>query len=1324
MGFQKYIRFCAVILLFQLMSSLFIFSEERQKFVYYTDIDGLPRNITNCIEQDKYGYIWVGTGNGLARYDGNTFATYEQFKGRLINCLYIDSKNDLWVGGNNGLYLYNRMTNYFELRSKGYIQKIQEDKGEIYSLHSGLIQKNLPSGNTDIKVEPDFMNFCITGEGIWKSNKKHGAQLLSRKSRFRTISESILEGYTISVISSVNGNLFFGCRNGQLFVRKADGSLKSIAIENHHNFKKIVQVGEEIWLATDGNGIIVLDTDLKFSRTLSRNQNNKQSISSNSIYDIFQGINHEIWIASYGAGLTCILPDNALFTNIVPEKGNPNSLVASEGVAVYVQNGIISFGTNYGMSVWDERKDVFTNFSMERLRKELGGVKVLGLSIDKEANLWVGTNDGLLGKYSSDFTFQKAFHPCSTKPEEMQQIVLMHNYNNTNLILGTQYQDQSLLNFDLKTETFSTLSITIGSKNVSQFQINSIRENQKGEILVLNSDSGLYRVNFKENRLENCFQKLNNKISLWTNDFYNDKSGNYWFTTRTDGLIQVSEDGKRFKLWTVKDGFLTNSMIRIESVDDQFLWISSISGLSRFEMKTGKILNFNHRDGLPANEFTDRNSAKTSDGRIIFGSVAGFTIVNPAKVAADTSKTEVIISDLTFQNQSIRSPEGKQYLNTPLEETKKIILPFSRNSFTIHFFTRNKDFSKYNNYSYRMVGLEKDWTLLSKTNHINFTSLSPGTYLFEVKNDAQTKIGDNPPKQVIIRINPPWYLSWYAVIGYFILFFASVYVSISVYTNRVQLKKEVEISEYKVQKEHELTEKKLAFFTNISHDLKTPLTLIDAPVNDLLKSENLDTEQRNKLMLIRRNSGRLFKLISDLLDFRKLTQKQLALEVKETNIKEILEEIYQAFKEECKTKSVNFEKKVSVDQPVFVDPGKMEKILWNLLSNAIKFTESGGKLFLGAELIAVEGKINLELIVKDTGIGIPAADQKKIFDPFYQVRQHKTISQKGTGIGLSIVKDLVELHHGKIQMDSFSGEGTFFRIILPASKDQYTSDEFSLPMNPPTVTYDTAQNRIPEQEISFRKKQNRYNLPKILVVEDNDELRGYLAGHFEGNYTVYQAEDGQKGLQTANEINPDLILTDVQMPNMNGYEFCNEIRQNFDTSHIPVIMLTANSALEQQIEGLSTGADAYVTKPFDMELLDTVLHSVLENRKKLRYKLLGVETAFDNEHLIPQKDIDFIAELKTYIEKNMVNPDLSIDMIADHFALSRTQLNRKIKSLIGSTPNNLIKTIRLRKAYELIRQKDARVSEVAYLTGFSDPNYFTTCFKKEFGENPSQIGVE
>ena len=771
----------------------------------------------------------------------------------------------------------------------------------------------------------------------------------------------------------------------------------------------------------------------------------------------------------------------------------------------------------------------------------------------------------------------------------------------------------------------------------------------------------------------------------------------------------MSEDGKNYKKFTVKEGLPSNTLLRIESVDDRFLWISSISGICRFDTKTDEVLNYNHSDGLPAN-----------DGRIIFGSMAGFTIIDPSKVNSDTSKSEVIISDIIFQNQSIRSPEGKQFLKQPLEETKELWLPYNKNSFSIHFFVKAKSYVKYHNYAYRLVGLEKNMNYISETNYANYTNLSPGIYTFEVKSTDKTQGGK--PTRLIIHIRAPWYLTWYAYFAYVIIFFTIIYLSIYAYLKRIELKKEKEISEFKIQKEHELTEKKLAFFTNISHDLKTPLTLIDAPVNDILKSENLSQEQVNKLMIINRNSKRLYKLITDLLDFRKITQKQYVLEVKKTVISDIITDMYEAFKEECKNKSIDLKCTADRNLVGFIDAKKIEKILWNLLSNALKFTNKGGTISISLEELIIDGSKYVKLVVSDDGIGISEKDISKIFERFYKAQDSKLANREGTGIGLSIVKELVEMHHGRIQVESAIGSGTTFTIILPADKESFSNNELAV--------FEEPDYQIPGDENVENLETNpqhdarkQYNLSRILVVEDNQELREYLSGHFEKRYKVYTAEDGFAALKLTKEINPDIILTDVQMPNMNGYEFCKEIRSNFDTSHIPVIMLTASDTIEHQIEGLSTGADVYLTKPFDIKLLDTQINSLLENRKMLRNKFTGIKTPENLEKTLPQKDIDFILELKLFIEENIMNPDLSVELLSEHFAVSLAQLHRKIKSLTGSTPNNLIKSIRLKRAYELIREGGLRVSEAAYQTGFSDPNYFTICFKKEFGENPSQIAT-
>jgi DNA-binding response OmpR family regulator/signal transduction histidine kinase/ligand-binding sensor domain-containing protein len=1289
------------------------FSSEQEKFLHFTETDGLPRNIATCLEQDQYGYLWIGTTNGIARYDGRNFYNYKELTGVNIIYLLYDSHNTLWAASAKGLYKYNRLTNYFELIVPGFINKVQEDNGSIYFIMVSTIYKVEANKTTPFYQGNEISDFCFSPEGIWLTQGNDGVWLVSRKGGFKKVIARYLKNNLISNIRKINNKLFAASYNGQLYSISGDGKLEQIKINNHHFIKKIIKIGSEYWLATDGNGIIILDKNLKFSRILNRNKNSDASVKSNSIYDIYCGNNNEIWIATYGGGLTCILPDNLLFQNILPEKGNENSLIANEGVSVDIKEPVIYFGTNYGLSVWNEKTRQFKNLTSDILNRDLKGTKVTAICAGSNNDIWVGTYDGLLGKYSSGLKLLQTYHPSSDSPDEMQQIVSLREISKSNLLVLTQFQSRILINFDVEKKTSHVFELNTKGSNYTYCLLNSLRKNQKGELLALISDKGLFHVNLKDNVLENRLSEMNKKIDSYILDFYQDKKGIYWFASTT-GLLRISKDGKNFKKYTVKDGLISDNLVRMESLGDKYLWISTIAGICRFNTETGEVLNYNHNDGLPANEFLERISAKTNDGRIIFGSSAGFTIIDPSKVNPDASRTEILISDITFQNQSIRNPQGKQYLKQPLEDTKEIWLPYSKNSFSIHYFGKNRNFLKYHTYAYRLTGLEEDWTYQVETNYANYTNLFPGKYVFEIKSADKTKEG--LPTRLIIHIQSPWYLSWYAYLAYAILFFTILYLSVYGYLKRMQLRKEKEISEFKIQKEHELTEKKLAFFTNVSHDLKTPLTLIDAPVNDLLQSKNLLPDQLNKLMIINRNSKRLYKLITDLLDFRKITQKQYVLEVKETNISEIITDISEAFKEECKNKSIELKCFADANLIGFIDGKKIEKILWNLFSNALKFTKPGGVISLTAEEV-ISDKKNLKLMVSDTGIGISHSEKNKIFDRFYKAKNSQSINKEGTGIGLSIVRELVEMHHGKIEVETNLGAGTSFTITIPSGMESYSHDEL--------VVFDNLNYSVSESENSETIRptdgKKQYNLSGILIVEDNPELLEYLSGHFEKKCKVYTAKDGSLGLTLAKENNPDIIITDVQMPHMNGYEFCRELRQNFDTSHIPIVMLTANNTIEQQIEGLSTGADVYVTKPFDVKLLDAQVYSLLENRKMLRTKFHGIETTETLGKTLPQKDIDFILEMKLFIKENIMNQDLDVEFLAKHFAVSLAQLHRKIKSLTGSTPNNLIKSIRLKKAYKLIRDGGFRVSEAAYQTGFNDPNYFTICFKKEFGENPSQI---
>ena len=1287
----------------------------KNSVVTYTDKEGLPRNVVSCFVKDNYGYGWVGTGNGIAKFDGYSFIAYEPLEGRTINTMIVDAKNQLWVGSDRGLYKYNRINDSFELKREGYIRQLSYFQSNIYFLlPNKLVKIAEDASSTDYDIE-GIISYAVTHEGTWVNVHHQGIHLLETTDHY-------LNQRNTTLIKEVRNVLYIACRNGELLVMDKNRKITKASIDNRHSIMDIEYINNSLWVATDGNGILVLDLDHNVIDHIKKEPNEKTLIPSNSIYDICKGLNQAIWISTYGAGLSCIVSGNDAFSNFQPEKGNSNSLIDKEGVAVFVTPNSFYFGTNYGFSVVDKSKKEYQNIDAFRLDKELNGTKVT--AIYKNNDLWIGTYDGGIGKYSSELKLIKSYYPCSRDRSEMQRVVAIYPLDENALLIGTQHREKSLIKLNLQTEEVSAVEQKLLS-NKTYFQVNSIRKNQFGELIILIRDKGVFLYNQDSNTLEDFVPEINNRVTFKINDFYHDKKGNYWFATQAEGLIRMSTDGRIFNKWTAHDGFPTNSLLRIESINDSILWISSISGLCRFNINTEQLQIYNYRHGLASNEFMPRTSTVTPDGQIIFGNYGGFVMIDPPQLKPDTINSNVIISDISFHNQSIKEILSHKVLSKPLEETAEISLPYNRNSFTLRFFTRDDYLPKFNNFEYRLLGLEEEWIYLGENNQTTYTNLSPGKYVFEVRSTNKSNIWNEHFSSLVIQIHPPWYLTWLAFLIYFVSVIATGLLILRFYLRRLELKKEVEISEYKIKKEHELTEKKLAFFTNISHDLKTPLTLIASPVNDLLRSDNLRVDQLRKLELINRNAARLYRLINDLLNFRKITQNQLPLKVQMVDLMPTIIEIYEAAQPECEKRGIKLELKYNGEYKVCVDVKKIEKVLWNLLANAMNFTDEGGSILLSLDLIQREERSFLRLLVKDNGKGFSEAEKKKIFNRFYQVQKSDGIQFDSSGIGLSIVSDLVKIHHGKIDVESEESKGTAFTITIPAAEVDYEKsekrDEFlEVASKGPFYNYLSSESEYLDDKQEFKK----YNQYKLLIIEDNLELNEYLSSHFRENYKVFQAKDGVEGLKYACKVDPDIIITDVLMPKLDGYELTKQIRENFVISHIPIVMLSANSTIDHQVEGLVHGADVYITKPFEIKYLDAVLRGLLKNRKRIRERFLGIDPLDKDTEGLSKSDIEFVNGLKDFIQENLTNENLNIDLLTKHFGYSRTQLNRKIKALTNLTPNNYIKTIRLMQAYELIKKEGVRVSDAAYMTGFTDPNYFTICFKKEFGENPSQVSVD
>ena len=1307
--------FLFLILDFFLISATYAVSFSKEKVLVYTVKDGLPRNIVTCFTQDKYGYGWVGTKNGLARFDGYIFKSYDSLAGEYINGMLVDNNNNLWVSANKGLFKYDRVHDRFIYIHKGYVRQLSVNNDTVYFLMGKKLWKII---NNQPKVTSltGINCYAVTEKGIWYSPIENIKGLTNTFNKKR-----YLKGITFDLLKKVGNYIFAAALTGDIYVIINDTVIKKIDIDNHLPVHDFETFDNQIWIATDGNGIFVLDDNLKVVEHIIKKTGEKSLITSNSIYDIYTNGKNMLWLSTYGTGLICIIKEEMPFTNIVPDQANKNSLVAKEGSAIYIEDSKYFLGTNYGISIWDIKRNHFNNIKASQLYKELKGSKVRTILKNYKGTYLVGTYDGLMGEYSKDFKFLRAFAAIGSNFDGMQKIVSGFNIDDKSFLFASLNKEKYLVRYNLETNKSALVNFPFSKK---LRQVMSIRKNYFGQIVALINRFGLYQYLPDENKLYNLVPEINDKLSEEVlNDFFQDNQGNYWLATRTKGLLKYSPRGKLLASWDVNHHLPTNTLLRLESVDEKNLWISSIAGIIKLNMKTGQVQVFNSRHGLACNEFSLRTSAVTPEGKIIFGCSNGFVIVNPEKVIVDTSQVKVVISDILFQNKSIKNLKNKHFLKTPLEETKKLVLPFDKNSFTVKFFTKDNHLPKYNNFAYRLKGLENEWIYLGETNHTTYTSLPPGTYIFEVKSTNKSNIWQNKPTQLKIVILPPWYKTWWAYLIYLITLILLFGFIFHFYKKRLQLKMELDLANYKARHEQEITEKKISFFSSIAHDLKTIASLIAGPVSDLLDMDSLTKDQLKKLKIIKRNTERLYKLNTDLLEFRKITQNQLPLKTRWIDAEPVIQTIYESFAQRCEKKGIEYKLSYKIDNKVFVDPKKIEKILWNLISNAVKYTGEGGKINVEVTQTLYNSCNALKISVTDTGKGIDKLHLDKIFERFYQIGNSESPLISGVGLGLFIVKELVTLHHGKIEVLSQPGKGSVFTVILPAEEQCFAENEKAKQNEQINNEEETPSFRETNKDETIEENaiKKKYNRQSIVIVEDNQELRSYLTDHFAKDNTVYAAANGKEGLELIKKKNPDIIISDVKMPLMNGYELCDKVKNDFNLSHIPFVLLTANATLDDKVKGMYAGADSYITKPFDIHYLDAVIHSLLVNRQKLREKFLGLEPVKNKDSKISEKEIEFINNLKQFILDNISEPDLNIDMLVKRFAISRSQLNRKIKAVTGMTPNNYIKTLRLKKAYELLKDKNSRVSEVAYTVGFSDPNYFTICFKKEFGENPSQV---
>jgi signal transduction histidine kinase/DNA-binding response OmpR family regulator len=848
---------------------------------------------------------------------------------------------------------------------------------------------------------------------------------------------------------------------------------------------------------------------------------------------------------------------------------------------------------------------------------------------------------------------------------------------------------------------------------------------------------GLYRYNFKTKELLHFVAKAdstalsNNHVSV----LYKDSKNNLWVGTYGGGICLFDSKTNTFKTFDHKNGLLNDAICGIVEDKDKSLWISTLEGISHFYPQKKTFDNYNNSNGYPIQETVPHASVKLADNTFIVGGVNSFVSFNPTRIVKNPTVPNVVISKFKVWADNVSEIESTSESVYPDKEVK---LKYYQAAFTIYFAALNYVFPNKNQYSYMLEGFDKNWNSVINERSATYTNIPPGHYTFRVKACNNDGIWNNDGTSFEINILPPPWKTWWAYLFYFLLFVAILGGFIYYILNKQKLETDITIKQIEQRNLEDNHQLRVRLFTNFSHELRTPLTLIIGPLNEILTKVDLPVWLRPKLELIFKNAQRLLWLVNQLMDFRKLESGFMKPNVSQVDFNLFIEDILLSFKELATTKDISIElENNNKNIDTWFDPILLEKVFFNLLSNAFKHTSSNGEVKIlvneidladirkiSNTIFPIQGALLIEIL--DNGNGIELNEIEKIFEPFYQAHNHEGANIYGTGIGLNLCKGIIELHSGKIWAESESGVGSTFKILLPLGNAHFSASELS---NLKTIEHDRSvmidlpDNTQPEIIGSTQQELKKKDNFTVLVVEDNEDVRHYVKSLLIDNYRILEAEDCAIGCKMAIEFVPDLIISDIMTPNMSGIELCNLLKNNDVTDHIPIILLTALSGLEQVKEGFNSLADDYIVKPFNPELLQLRVNNLISIRKRIRDSF-NKHTVYGNINTnLPSAEDKFINKVFDYIKNNIDNPELRIDSFSKDVGMSRVQFYRKIKSITGKTPSSLILEIRMIAAAELIKKTDSNINEIAYQVGFNDSSYFGKCFKVYFGVTPGEYKV-
>lgn len=1282
--------------------------------------DGLSQNTVNAILQDRRGFMWFGTKDGLNRYDGLTFRIFKKEESALgnnfITALYEDSRGNIWIGTDAGVYIYDPVAETFcgfnqaadtgesITRAVTLIEGDAQQRIWISVDYQGLFHydpdrrqlSHVLQKGPDGEQLANITRFWFEGDTCWLSlyddNLYHTDDSFATLVPFRDAdgNEPFKDDIVNTQLAGPYHCWYIGSANGLTEINRTTGKSRRLLDAYVRDLK--FKSDQELWAGTESGLYICNPETGRVAHLTASEQNDSYALADNALYALCRDTEGGMWIGSYFGGVNYYPRQWTYFEKFYPRDDLPHfgrrvrELCESN-------DGTLWIGTeDKGLFHFDPATRQITPFLPETLPHNIHG-----LCLDGD-DLWVGTFSGGLNRI--DLRTRRVRHYArGTEPNTLDanNIFSICKTTTGELWIGTT---SGLLRYNRATDDFTRIPA------LSNVFVYHILEDFNGDLWLATYSNGVFRYDVRRKEWKNFVAHKNDSTSLPYDkviSLYEDSRKRLWIMTQGAGFCRFEPETETFVRYDRTKGFPSTIVYRMTEDDRGNLWLTTNNGLVCFDPDTGRKQIYTTANGLLSNQFNYQSGYKDAHGQIYLGSINGLIRFDPATFVENTFVPPVVLTDFFLFNKRIPVGEKDAPLKQSIVSSERIDLKADQNSFTLHPAVLSYQAPEMNRLLYQLEGFDKEWYAVGRNPAISYSNLPFGTYRFRLRGSNSDGHWNPAERQLEIHIRPPFYLSPFAKAFYLALGLLSVAVGIGYYRKRNRQKHQKAMEKFEREKERELYTAKIEFFTNVAHEIRTPLTLIKSPLENVLTSGNLPGEARDDLEIMNLNTTRLLDLVNQLLDFRKTETQGFRLNLSTSDLPGLIRQTYMRFTPLARQKQLAFTLDLPERLAVAADSEALTKIISNLFSNAVKYAAT----YIRVELHEENGRLRLS--VSNDGKIIPPAMREEIFKPFIQYREDSLQHVSGTGIGLALARSLAELHDGTLILDDTVSCNRFI-LDLPC-QSRHAVVPGSIPGREPEEAQNTAGTPL-------TARQPRYT---VLVAEDNPEMLQFVVKQLSPVYQVVTACNGAEALKVLEQQTVHLVISDIMMPEMDGLELCDRLKADLDYSHIPVVLLTAKSTLQAKIDGLKSGADAYIEKPFSVEYLKVCTSNLLSNREKLRAAFAHSPFVPSGTLAVSKAEETFLKTLNEVVSAQMQDPEFSIDDLAARLNMSRSSLNRKIKGVLDMTPNDYIRLERLKKAAQLLKEGECKVNEICYRVGFNTPSYFTKCFQKQFGILPKDF---